>query len=80
MSIFLENPEIFYSFANELYPNESVRRASRAHLWIKQLEDQGKLCRNYTQNIDTIEKMVKIEKVLHAHGKHSARVRKLCHH
>ena len=88
MSIFLENPEIFYSFAKELYPTCEIRsgdtgkgdqdlgnpvvaggkKAGKVHHWIRSLEKQDKLLRNYTQNIDTLEMIAGIEKVLHAHG------------
>ena len=69
MDIFKENPEIFYSFAKELYPTMDVKRTSRAHRWIRRLEREGKLLRNYTQNIDTLEQTAGIKKVLHAHGR-----------
>ena len=82
MSIFLENPEIFYSFAKELYPSSDVitgslgttgsvgggKTAGKVHHWIRRLEKEGRLLRNYTQNIDTLEMIAGIEKVLHAHG------------
>lgn len=68
MEVFRDNPEIFYSFAQELYPSDDVGRSSKAHRWIRQLEVQGKLLRNYSQNIDTLEKTAGIQSVLHAHG------------
>lgn len=82
MSIFLENPEIFYSFAKELYPSSDViagspgttgslgggKAAGKVHHWIRRLEKEDRLLRNYTQNIDTLEMIAGIEKVLHAHG------------
>lgn len=43
-------------------------KPSRTHDWIRRLERQGKLLRNYTQNIDTLEQVAGIEKVLFAHG------------
>lgn len=103
MRIFLENPEIFYSFAKELYPTEEGhqptntadgslaggKKAGKVHHWIRNLEKQGKLLRNYTQNIDTLEMIAGIHNVLHAHGRSidmhwtgqirlTARVRLLC--
>lgn len=33
------------------------------------LEKQKKLLRNYTQNIDTLEKVAEIENVVECHGK-----------
>lgn len=38
-------------------------------MFIKFLEEEGKLLRNYTQNIDTLEKIAGIERVLECHGK-----------
>jgi NAD-dependent SIR2 family protein deacetylase len=41
---------------------------SPSHYFIKLLEGQGKLLRNYTQNIDTLEQKAGIRKVLQCHG------------
>lgn len=72
ITIFKEMPDLFYSFAKELYPDTSEsggkKKAGAVHHWIRSLETQGKLLRNYTQNIDTLEKVAGIEKVLYAHG------------
>lgn len=38
-------------------------------MFIKFLELEEKLLRNYTQNIDTLEKQVGIERVIECHGK-----------
>lgn len=37
--------------------------------FIKVLEKKGRLLRNYTQNIDTLEQVVGIENVIECHGK-----------
>lgn len=37
--------------------------------FIKLLEKKGRLLRNYTQNIDTLEQVVGIENVIECHGK-----------
>ncbi|WWD00791.1 hypothetical protein V866_007726 [Kwoniella sp. B9012] len=63
---FKERPEVFYSFAKQIYPSNFV--PSPCHRWIKLLEDKGKLLRNYTQNIDTLESLAGVEKVLQCHG------------
>lgn len=72
IGIFKEMPDLFYSFAKELYPDTSnvggKKKAGVVHDWIRSLEKDGKLLRNYTQNIDTLEKVAGIEKVLYAHG------------
>ncbi|WVQ79889.1 hypothetical protein IAT38_001989 [Cryptococcus sp. DSM 104549] len=63
---FRERPEVFYSFAKQIYPSNFV--PSPCHRWIKMLEDRGVLLRNYTQNIDTLESLAGVNKVLQCHG------------
>jgi NAD-dependent histone deacetylase SIR2 len=63
---FRDSPEIFYSFAKELYPSNYV--PSPSHQFVKLVEDQGKLLRNYTQNIDTLEQKANIKNVVNCHG------------
>ncbi|KAJ1722381.1 NAD-dependent histone deacetylase sir2 [Coemansia erecta] len=63
---FRDTPELFYSFARELYPYNFTPAPS--HAFVKLLEDQGKLLRNYTQNIDTLEHVQGIRNVLNCHG------------
>ncbi|EST10109.1 Sirtuin family [Kalmanozyma brasiliensis GHG001] len=63
---FLSNPSMFYSFAHRIFPSNFV--PSSAHRFIKLLEDRGQLLRNYSQNIDTLEQIAGIEKVLQCHG------------
>ncbi|OXG14401.1 NAD-dependent histone deacetylase SIR2 [Cryptococcus neoformans Tu259-1] len=63
---FREKPEVFYSFAKQIYPSNFV--PSPCHRWIKMLEDRGVLLRNYTQNIDTLESLAGVERVLQCHG------------
>lgn len=43
-------------------------RPSPSHMFIKMLEDQRKLLRNYTQNIDTLENIAGIKSVVQCHG------------
>ncbi|CAO1617041.1 unnamed protein product [Sympodiomycopsis kandeliae] len=64
--VFLTRPEVFYAFAKDIYPSNF--KPSPAHRFIKLLEDKGKLLRNYTQNIDTLEHVAGIKKVLNCHG------------
>ncbi|KAF9979772.1 NAD-dependent histone deacetylase sir2 [Modicella reniformis] len=66
LEFFRERPQIFYSFAREIFPSNFV--PSPSHYFIKLIEDQGKLLRNYTQNIDTLEQKAGIQKVLQCHG------------
>ncbi|KAH6910039.1 histone deacetylase [Coprinopsis sp. MPI-PUGE-AT-0042] len=63
---FREKPSVFYSFAREIYPSKFV--PSPCHRFIKAVEEHGKLLRNYTQNIDTLETLVGVERVLQCHG------------
>lgn len=43
---------------------------SPSHRFIKRLEESGKLLRNYTQNIDTLEQMCGIRNVITCHGRY----------
>ena len=63
---FRMNPEPFFSFAKELWPG--VFQPSRTHYFIKMLEIQGKLLRNYTQNIDALEQVAGIDRLIQCHG------------
>jgi hypothetical protein len=63
---FKYRPETFYSFAKEIYPSNF--KPSTSHWFIKLLEEKGKLLRNYTQNIDTLENMAGISNVVQCHG------------
>lgn len=63
---FRERPEIFFSFAKELWPGS--HSPTITHQFIKCLEDKGKLLRNYTQNIDALEYAAGIKKVFQCHG------------
>lgn len=54
------------SFAKSIYPSNFV--PSPCHRWIKLLEDRGVLLRNYTQNIDTLESLAGVTRVLNCHG------------
>jgi hypothetical protein len=53
INYFNENPGPFFNFASELWPGRF--KPTRSHLFIAELERRGKLLRNYTQNIDTLE-------------------------
>ncbi|KAF9168387.1 NAD-dependent histone deacetylase sir2 [Mortierella sp. AD011] len=66
LDFFRERPQIFYSFAREIFPSNFT--PSPSHYFIKLLESQDKLLRNYTQNIDTLEQKAGIQKVLQCHG------------
>uniref|UniRef100_A0A5S6QWN9 Deacetylase sirtuin-type domain-containing protein n=1 Tax=Trichuris muris TaxID=70415 RepID=A0A5S6QWN9_TRIMR len=63
---FRYNPKPFFVFAKEIYPD--LFTPSLTHRFIKILELQGKLLRNYTQNIDSLENAAGIERVVYCHG------------
>eukprot|EP00002_Diphylleia_rotans_P030837 TRINITY_DN637_c0_g1_i7.p1 TRINITY_DN637_c0_g1~~TRINITY_DN637_c0_g1_i7.p1 ORF type:complete len:403 (+),score=111.10 TRINITY_DN637_c0_g1_i7:497-1705(+) len=63
---FRYEPQAFYSFAKDLYPGSY--KPSPCHRFIKLLEEKGKLLRCYTQNIDTLEQVAGIDKVVFCHG------------
>lgn len=63
---FRRNPLPFYQFAKALFPGQF--RPTIGHEFIKSIEDHGKLLRNYTQNIDTLEKQAGIRWVVECHG------------
>merc|ERR1712066_956268 len=63
---FRKDPRPFFKFAREIYPGQF--QPSPCHKFIKALERHGKLLRNYTQNIDTLEQVVGIEQVVQCHG------------
>ncbi|CAB3406463.1 unnamed protein product [Caenorhabditis bovis] len=66
---FRSNPKPFYNFAKEIFPGQF--NPSIAHRFIKVLEDDEKLLRNYTQNIDTLERQTGITRVVECHGSFS---------
>ncbi|CAK5274049.1 unnamed protein product [Mycena citricolor] len=66
INYFKENPTVFYSFASQIYPSNFV--PSPCHRFIKAVEDRNQLLRNYTQNIDTLETLAGVSRVLQCHG------------
>lgn len=81
---FRSNPAPFYNFAKvsffeqerrvvyhfqEIFPGQFV--PSISHRFIKEIEKEGRLLRNYTQNIDTLEHQMGIKKVVECHGSFS---------
>ncbi|ORX99716.1 SIR2-domain-containing protein [Basidiobolus meristosporus CBS 931.73] len=75
---FRDYPEVFYSFAKELYPTNF--KPSPTHAFVRLVEEKGKLLRNYTQNIDTLEQAAGIQKVLQCHGSFASASCIRCHH
>lgn len=70
-SYFMENPDPFYELARELIPGSFEPTAS--HHFIRVLQDNGILLRNYTQNIDMLERIAGIDEKLlvESHGSFS---------
>ncbi|CAF1529948.1 unnamed protein product [Adineta steineri] len=68
LDFFRENPKPFFLLAKELYPNNF--KPTPAHHFIQLLNEKGKLLRVFTQNIDSLERVVGIppEKIVEAHG------------
>ena len=68
ISIFREDPTIFYSVAKNILP--STNKYSPTHSFIRLLQEKGKLLTNYTQNIDNLEGHAGIlpEKLVQCHG------------
>lgn len=67
INYFSQDPRPFYKFACEIYPGQF--KPSPCHRFIKMLEKQKKLLRNYSQNIDTLEQVAGIKNVIECHGK-----------
>ncbi|WEW60696.1 NAD-dependent histone deacetylase sir2 [Emydomyces testavorans] len=68
ISLFLEDPAVFYSVAKDILPTEE--RFSPTHAFIRLLQDKGKLLTNFTQNIDNLEAHAGIltSKLIQCHG------------
>ena len=67
ISYFRIDPIPFYTFSRNFY-NQPSLQPSKTHMFIANLEKQKKLLRNYTQNIDGIEKLAGISKSIACHG------------
>ncbi|XP_012163369.1 NAD-dependent protein deacetylase sirtuin-1 isoform X1 [Bombus terrestris] len=66
INYFGQDPRPFYKFAREIYPGQF--KPSPCHRFIKMLDKQQKLLRNYSQNIDTLEQVAGIVNVIECHG------------
>ncbi|XP_065409540.1 NAD-dependent protein deacetylase sirtuin-1 isoform X2 [Chrysemys picta bellii] len=52
--------------AGEIYPGQF--QPSLCHKFIALMDKEGKLLRNYTQNIDTLEQVAGIQRIIQCHG------------
>lgn len=70
LSLLREKPEIFYAIAREMNLWPGNFKPTLVHYFIKLLEDQGRLLRVCTQNIDGLERQAGVseEKLVEAHG------------
>ena len=66
---FRSDPRPFFKFAKEIYPGQF--EPSPSHKFIRMIEEHEKLLRNYTQNIDTLEQVCGIKRVVNCHGSFS---------
>ncbi|KAJ3225046.1 NAD-dependent histone deacetylase sir2 [Chytriomyces hyalinus] len=64
------NPQPFYTFSKNLIADTSWK-PTLCHEFVKLLEVKKKLLRNYTQNIDGLEKRAGVNRVLQVHGSFS---------
>ncbi|CAO3679321.1 unnamed protein product [Umbelopsis vinacea] len=65
---FLDKPEPFYALAKELFPGKYL--PTKTHYFIKLLHQHGVLLHNFTQNIDTLERLAGLpdSHLVEAHG------------
>ena len=70
INTFKIDPEIFYSLRGEIFNSSNDAKPTKVHKFIKYLNDKGILLRNYTQNIDGLERKVGIsnDKLVECHG------------
>ncbi len=54
ITYFAHNPQPFFTLARELYPGQY--RPNLVHYFVRLLQEKGVLLRNYTQNIDGLER------------------------
>ncbi|XP_041722158.2 NAD-dependent protein deacetylase sirtuin-1 [Coregonus clupeaformis] len=75
---FRRDPRPFFKFAKEIYPGQF--QPSPCHKFISMLGKQGKLLRNYTQNIDTLEQVAGVQRIIQCHGSFATASCLICKH
>ncbi|CAN9500065.1 unnamed protein product [Ophioblennius macclurei] len=75
---FRRDPRPFFKFAKEIYPGQF--QPSPCHKFISMLDKQGKLLRNYTQNIDTLEQVAGVQRIIQCHGSFATASCLICKH
>ncbi|KAK6293398.1 hypothetical protein J4Q44_G00357240 [Coregonus suidteri] len=63
---------------SEIYPGQF--QPSPCHKFISMLGKQGKLLRNYTQNIDTLEQVAGVQRIIQCHGSFATASCLICKH
>ena len=66
IDFFRKDPRPFFKFAREIYPGQFT--PSLCHRFIRCIEANSRLLRNYTQNIDTLELQAGITRIVQCHG------------
>ncbi|CAF0867140.1 unnamed protein product [Rotaria sordida] len=74
---FTHDPRPFFRFAKEIWPGQY--EPSLAHYFIAELERRKQLLRNYTQNIDSLEHLCPIKRLIQCHGSFSTSTCRHCH-
>lgn len=75
---FRKDPRPFFKFAKEIFPGQF--QPSLCHKFIAMLDKEGKLLRNYTQNIDTLEQVTGIQRIIQCHGSFAMASCLICKH
>ncbi|XP_044229271.1 NAD-dependent protein deacetylase sirtuin-1 [Thunnus albacares] len=75
---FRRDPRPFFKFAKEIYPGQF--QPSPCHKFISMLDKQGTLLRNYTQNIDTLEQVAGVQRIIQCHGSFATASCLVCKH
>jgi len=65
-SHFVHNPHPFFAYVRNLLPGTLSPTSS--HLFVRELEQRGKLQRAYSQNIDGLERQAHIERAIPCYG------------
>jgi len=73
---FSQDPRPFFRFAKEIWPGQY--QPSLAHYFIAELEHRNQLLRNYTQNIDSLEHLCPIKRLIQCHGSFSTATCRHC--
>jgi NAD-dependent SIR2 family protein deacetylase len=73
---FTHDPRPFFRFAKEIWPGQY--QPSLSHYFIAELERRNQLLRNYTQNIDSLEHLCPITRLIQCHGSFSTATCRHC--